>query len=152
VVAATTGLAVAMIPATVLGIDDLPDNGWLSLPVYAGLFIAMSLAVGAIAASVRSPEPIPARSDPSALRVVCAGIVGLACVAVTAVGTVVLMSAMVSGDYEPAGVGSGYTFTILVLVMTIVTSLVAWIAGRAIVHGRRRVPVAPMRAEVGVSH
>ena len=35
--------------------------------------------------------------------------------------------------------------------MTIAASLVAWIAGRAIVHGRRRVPLAPMRAEVGVS-
>jgi hypothetical protein len=35
--------------------------------------------------------------------------------------------------------------------MTIAASVAAWIAGRAIVRGRRRVPVAPMRAEVGVS-
>ena len=149
VVVATTGVAAAMIPGTVIGIDALDDHAWLSIPVYAGVFIAMALAVGAIIASMRSPEAIPSRSDPSALRVVCAGIVGLACVAVAAVGSVVLMSAMVSGEYEPAGVGSGYTFTILVLTITTVTSLVAWTAGRAIVHGRRRAPIAAIRAEIG---
>ena len=62
------------------------------------------------------------------------------------------MGAMLSSpEYAPDGVGKSYVFAIAVLTMTIAASLVAWIAGRAIVHGRRRVPLAPMRAEVGVS-
>lgn len=150
VVIATTGIAAAMIPGTLIGIDALDNYSWLSIPVYAGVFIAMALAVGAIAASMRSPESIPSRSDPSVLRVACAGIVGLACVAVAAVASPFLMGSMLSSEYAPDGVGKSYTYAILVLTMTIAASVVAWIAGRAIVHGRRRAPLA-RRAEVGVS-
>jgi hypothetical protein len=151
VVLATTGVAVAMIPGTVIGIDDLPESAWLYVPVYAGVFIAIALAVGAITESMRSPEPTPSTSHPNALRVVCAGIVGLLCVAAAAVGAPILMGAMLQSEYGTAAVGSSYTFAILVVTMTIVASLVGWVAGRAIVHGRRRAPLAPMRAEAGVS-
>jgi hypothetical protein len=147
---ATAGVAASMVPGTVISIEDLPGSAWLYVPVYAGVFIAIALAVGAIGASARSPEPTPSRSDPSALRLVCAGIVGLACVAVAAVGSPVLMGAMLSSpEYAPDGVGKSYAFATMVLAMTIAASVVAWIAGRAIVHGRR-VRLAPMRAEVGV--
>jgi len=151
VVLATTGVAVAMIPGTVIGIDDLPESAWLYVPVYAGVFIAIALAVGAITASMRSPEPTPPRTHPSVLRVTCAGIVGVVCVAAAAVGAPILMGAMLQSEYGTAAVGSSYTFAILVVTMTIVASLVGWVAGRAIVHGRRRAPLAPMRAEVSVS-
>ena len=151
IVFAVGGLAVAMIPGALINLDDLPETAWIYVPVYAGIFIAVALAVGAITASVRSPEPPPARSHPT-IRLVGAGIVGLVCVAVAAVGSPFLMGAMLSSQYAPDGVGKSYLFAIEVLTMTIGASLVAWIAGRAIVHGRRRrAPLAPMRAEVGVS-
>ena len=150
IVFAIGGLAAAMIPGALINLDDLPETAWIYVPVYAGVFIAVALAVGAITASVRSPEPLPARSHPT-IRLVGAGIVGLVCVAVAAVGSPLLMGAMLSSQYTPDGVGKSYLFAIEVLTITIGASLVAWIAGRAIVHGRRRVPLAPMRAEVGVS-
>ncbi len=150
IVFAVGGLAVAMIPGALINLDDLPETAWIYVPVYAGVFIAVALAVGAITASVRSPEPLPSRSHPT-IRLVGAGIVGLVCVAVAAVGSPFLMGAMLSSQYAPDGIGKGYLFAIEVLTMTIGASLVAWIAGRAIVHGRRRAPIAPMRAEVGVS-
>ena len=59
------------------------------------------------------------------------------------------MSAMVSGAYAPEGVGSSYTFTIVVLAITIAASVVAWIAGGAIAHGRRRTSFALQRSQVG---
>jgi hypothetical protein len=110
----------------------------------------VALAVGAIVSSVRSPESRPSRSHPT-IRVVGAGIVGLVCVAVAAVGSPLLMGAMLSSQYAPDGVGKSYLFAMEVLTITIGAGLVAWIAGRAIVHGRRRAPLAPMRAEVSVS-
>ena len=40
-------------------------------------------------------------------------------------------------------------FAVVVLAISIVASTLAWVAGRAIVHGRRRVSFTPMRAEIG---
>ena len=67
-----------MIPGALIDLDDLPESAWIYVPVYAGIFIAVALAVGAITASVRSPEPLPSRSHPT-IRLVGAGIVGLVC-------------------------------------------------------------------------
>ena len=149
---ATAGVAVSMIPGTLIGIDELPDVAWLFLPVYAGGFIAVALVVGAIGASVRPPEVVSAEleSRSSTVRMVVAGIVGVAGIAAAIVGGTLLMSTMVSGDYGPDGVSSSYTFAFVVLAACIAASTLAWVAGRAIAHGRRRVSFTPMRAEIGV--
>jgi hypothetical protein len=150
VVFATAGVAASMIPGALVSIDDLPETPWLYVPVYAGVFIAVALAVGAIGASARARQLIHSRSDPSPFRVVCAGIVGLACIAAAAVGAPILMGAMLSGSSVPDDVESSYVFASLVLAASVGTSVIAWIAGNAIVHGRRRVSFAPMRTEIGV--
>jgi hypothetical protein len=148
---ATAGVAVSMIPGTLISIDDLPESAWLYVPVYAGVFIAGTLAVGALHAVVRRPTGIDLTgARPRTIRVVFAGIVGLACIAGAAVGAPVLMSIMLSNEYEPDGVSSSYLFALLVLLISVATSVMTWVAGRAIVHGRRQVPFAPMRAEIGV--
>jgi hypothetical protein len=149
---AAASVAVSMIPGTLMSTEDLPDAPWTSLPVYAGGFIAVALVVGAIAKSARSPEVVSADLDPrpSALRMVVAGIVGTACIAAAIVGATFLMGTMLSGEYGPDGVSSSYAFAFVVLAASIVASAVAWVAGRAIAHGRRRVSFAPMRAEIGV--
>lgn len=145
---ATAGLAASMIPGTLVAIEDIPESAWLFVPVYAGVFIAVALAVGAVLAAVRSPDVAVGR--PSTLRIACAGIVGLACIAAAAVGAPFLMGAMLPAEYALDDVGSSYTFAVLVLAISIVASLVAWVAGRAIVHGRRRVSFAPVRTEISV--
>jgi hypothetical protein len=145
---ATVSVAASMIPGTVIGIDDLPEVAWLYVPVYAGVFIAVALAVGAMRVSRRASELVTPSSQPSTVRVVCAGVVGLASLAVAAVAAPVLMSGMLSGQTAPADVGSGYLFATGVVAMTTGASVVAWIAGHAIVHGRRRASLAPMQAEV----
>jgi len=149
---ATAGVAVSMIPGTMLDIETLPEHAWLILPVYAGGFIAVALVIGAIGASVRPPEVVSAElgSRPSTLRMTIAGIVGIACIAAAIVGATILMSTMLSGEYGPAGVRSSYTFAFVVLAACIVASTLAWVAGRAIAYGRRRMSFAPMRTEVGV--
>ena len=62
----TAGLAVSMLPGTVLGIDDIPESPFIYMPIYAGGFIALFLAVGAIRASMQAgggPSPgTPARA------------------------------------------------------------------------------------------
>jgi len=146
----TAGIAVSMIPGTLISIDELPESAWLYLPVYAGVFIAGTLAVGALQAAAR-PSDVPSTgSRPSTIRVVGAGIVGFACIAGAAVGSPVLMGAMLSNEYAPDGVSSSYLFALIVLAISVATSVVAWVAGRAIAHGRRRVSFSPMRAEIGV--
>jgi hypothetical protein len=147
---ATAGVAVSMIPGTLISIDELPESAWLYLPVYAGVFIAVALAVGALQAAVRPTDVASIGSRPSTVRVVCAGIVGIACIAGAAVGSPFLMGAMLSNEYAPDGVSSSYLFALLVLAISLATSVAAWVAGRAIAHGRRRVSFAPVRAEIGV--
>jgi len=146
----TVGVAVSMIPGTLISIDELPESAWLYLPVYAGVFIAVALTVGALHAALRPTDIALTESRASTIRVVCAGIVGLACIAGAAVGSPFLMGTMLSNEYAPDGVSSSYLFALLVLAVSVATSVVAWVAGRAIVHGRRRVSLAPMRTEIGV--
>ena len=147
---ATAGVAASMIPGTVIDIDDVSDSAWLFVPVYAGAFIAVALAVGAMRASRHAPEAVAPSWQPSAFRVVCAGVVGLACVAAAAVGAPILMSAMLEGQTAPDDAGSSYLFATGVVAMTIVVSVAAWIAGRAIVHGRPKVSFPPIPTEVRV--
>lgn len=143
------GVAASMIPGTVIGIDALAEYTLLTVPVYASGFVAMALAVGAIRASMRPPEVALMAARPSALRMVFAGLVGFAFVAIAVVGAVFLMSMMLSGEYGPDDVGSSYTFAIVVLATSLASSVVAWIAGRAIVNGRRRTrSFAPERSGV----
>lgn len=148
---ATAAVAVSMIPGTLISIDELPESAWLYVPVYAGVFIAATLALGALQAGMRRPTDV-ARTEPrpSTIRVVCAGIMGLACIAVAAVGSPFLMGAMLSNEYAPDDVSSSYLFALLLLVISVATSVAAWVAGRAIAHGPRRVSFAPTRAEIGV--
>jgi hypothetical protein len=146
---ATVGVAAAMVPAAVIGPDGLHEVPLLAIPVFAGWFIAPALVTGAIGASARPPDMSLPALRPSTLRIAAAGIVGIAFLAAGAVGGFLLMGAMVSGEYAPDGVGSGYTFAIVVVAMTIAASMVAWIAGGAIVHGRRRAPFVVQRSEAG---
>jgi hypothetical protein len=147
---ATAGVAVSMIPGTLMSLDDLPDAAWLYLPVYAGGFIAVTLVVGAIGASMRPPEVVSAEleSRPSTVRMIVAGIVGIAGIAAAIVGGTLLMSTMLSGRYGPDGIDSSYTFAFVVLAASIAGSALAWVAGRAIAHGRRRVPSVLVRSRV----
>jgi hypothetical protein len=147
---ATAAVAASMIPGTVIGIDDLPEVAWLHVPVYAGVFIAVALAVGAMRASLRASEPVAPSSQPSTFRVVCAGAVGLACLAVAAVGAPILMNGIIPGQAAPADAGSSYLFATGVIAMTTAASAASWIAGSAIAHGRSRVSVPSMPAEVRV--
>ena len=144
------GVATSMIPGTVLGIETLPEYAWLIVPVYAGGFIAVALAVGAIGAAMRPPEVVSVEreSQPSTVRMIVAGIVGIAGIAAAIVGGTLLMSTMLSGRYGPDGIGSSYTFAFVVLAASIVGSALAWVAGRAIAHGRRRVPSVLVRSRV----
>ena len=146
---AIAGVTASMIPGSALGMEDLVDAAWLSLPVYAGVFIAVALAVGAIRTSARSPVPDPLASHASTLRVVGAALVGVACIAAAGIGSFFLMGAMVSGDYGPDDAGRSSLFAIGMLVVTIAASEIAWIAGDAIVHGRRRVRSSMVRVGVG---
>ena len=148
---AIAGVAVSMIPGTMMSIDELPDSAWLYLPVYVGGFIAVALVVGALVASVRPAQvaSVDLASRPSTLRMLVAGIVGVVGIAAAIVGGTLLMSAMLSGDYGPDGIGSSYTFAVVVLATSIVASTLAWVAGRAMVRGRRRVSFTPVRAEIG---
>jgi hypothetical protein len=146
---ATAGVAASMIPAALISIEGLFDNPMLIIPVYAGWFVAPALAVGAIRATVRPEDVSLPAPRPSTLRIVAAGIVGIVLVAASAVAGVLLMSTMLSGQYGPDDAGSSYTFAFVVLAITIAASVVGWIAGGAIVHGRRRPSFAVMRSEVG---
>lgn len=134
----TVGVAASMIPGTSIGIEEVVEHAWVHVPVYAGGFVALALAVGALRAAVRPPDVALTEARPSTLRMALAGIVGIACVAVSAIGAVFLMGLMLSGEAAPDDVGSSYTFAVVVLAASIAASVVAWIAGRAIAHGRRR--------------
>jgi hypothetical protein len=146
--ALTAGLAVSMLPGTVLGIDDIPESPFIYMPIYAGGFVALFLAVGAIRASMRPGEAVSRDARPSTVRMVVAGIVGAVCLAAAAVASPLSMSVMDS-DYGPGAVPWGYAFGLLVVAITIAASVGAWVAGHAIVHGRRRERFARMRAVVG---
>jgi hypothetical protein len=142
------GAAASMIPGTVLGMEDLVDAAWLSLPVYAGVFLAVALVVGAIRAP-RRPPILDLLPSPSTLRVVFAALIGVVCIAAAGIGSFFLMGAMVSGDYGPDDAGQSYLFAIGMLVGTIAASEIAWIAGDAVAHGRRRVLSSAVGVEVG---
>ena len=151
IVWASGGLVASMIPTTVIGPDVASEFVWLTIPVYVGGFIAVAMVVGAIRESARAPElafPDPA-SRPSTPRMVLAGIVGVVCIAATVVGATLLMSTMLSGEYGPEGAGSSYTFAIAVLAASIASSILAWVAGRAILRRRPRRSFAPVPTEVG---
>lgn len=145
----TVGVAAAMVPAAVIGVDGLYEVPVLAIPIFAGWFIAPALATGAIRASARPADRSVPAVRPSTPRIVAAGIVGIALVAAGAVGGFLLMGTMLSGEYAPDGVGSGYTFAIVVVALTFVGSVVAWMAGGAIMHGGRRAPFVVQRSEVG---
>ena len=145
----TAGLAVSMLPGTVLGIDDIPESPFIYMPIYAGGFIALFLAVGAIRASMRPADAVSRDPRPSTPRRVVAGIVGAVCLAAAAVASPLLMSSMDMSEYGPGAVPWGYAFGLLVVAITTAASVGAWVAGHAIVHGRRRARFARMRAVVG---
>jgi hypothetical protein len=143
------GVAVSMIPGAVVRIEEVAESPVYFGPVYIGAFVAVALAVGAMWATVRRTGADPG-SRPSAIRVVGAGIVGLACVTAAAVGGPSLMGLVLSREYGSQDVAVTYTFAIAVLAISVASSVVAWVAGRAIVHGRRRrTAFAPLRTEVG---
>lgn len=141
-------LAAATIPVTLLHNMTIDFGPWLFLLFYAGLIVAVALAVGAVKASVRFP--LGDRERPSSLRIVLAGLAGLACLGAAGVATPLLLGSMVSGDYVPGEVGEAYVFAILVLAIYVGAGFAAWAAGRAIAHGRRRQPFASVRTQVGV--
>lgn len=149
VTALTAGLALSMLPGSVLGIDDLPESPFIYWPIYAGGFVALFLAVGAIRSSMRPANADSRNPRPSTLRMVAAGIVGTACLAAAAIASPILMGAIDMSDAGPGAVGWGYVFGSLVVAITSVASVGAWVAGEAIVHGRRRARFARMRAVVG---
>jgi hypothetical protein len=145
---ATAGVAASMIPGTTIGTDTLNGHAWLYLPVYVGGFAALALAVGAVRASVRPARVGSERPEPSAARMLAALVAGCACLAIAAVGSGLLMGGVLSGSYGPDGVVPSYGVTFVVLAICLAASVVAWIVGRAIVHGGRRTRFARMRAEV----
>ncbi len=145
----TAGLAVSMIPGTVIGIDDLPESPFIYMPIYAGGFVALFLAVGAIRASTWPADALSMDPRPSTPRMVVAGIVGTVCLAAATVASPLLMSSMDMSEYGPGAVPWGYAFGLLVIVITTLASLGAWVAGHAIVHGRRQARFARTRAVVG---
>ena len=145
----TAGVTVSMLPGTLIGIDDLPESPFVSWPIYAGGFVALFLAVGAIRASMRAANAVSRNLRPSTLRMVAAGIVGTACLAAAAVASPLLMGSMDMTEYGPGAVPWGYAFGLLVVAITTAASVGAWVAGDAIVHGRRRARFARMRAAVG---
>jgi hypothetical protein len=150
VVWAITSFSASMIPAAVISIEGLDTHPWLFTPIYAGGFIAPALAVWAVRASVRPSVGSESVSQPSTLRLVVAGIAGLACLAAAAVGSAFLMGVVLGGQLAPDDVASSYAVAIAVLTITVAASVVAWIAGRAIVHGRREMTSEHARAEVMV--
>jgi hypothetical protein len=147
----SAGLAASLLPGTVIGPEVPREYMWITIPVYVGGFIAVALMVGAIRASVPAAELAPAEPAvrPSTLRMVMAGIVGIACIAATVVGATLLMSTMLSGAYGPEEAGTSYTFALAVLAASIASSILAWIAGRAIVRHRPGGSFAPVPTEVG---
>lgn len=145
----TAAVAISMLPGTVIGIDDLPESPFVYLPIYAGGFIALFLAVGAIHASMRPTDAVSRDPRPSTPRMVGAGIVGVVCLSAAAVASPLLMSSMDMSEYGPGSVLWGYAFGLLVVVITTLASVGAWVAGHAIVHGGRRARFARMRAVVG---
>jgi hypothetical protein len=176
----TACVAISMIPASVMRIEDIPESPFIYLPVYSGGFIALFLAVGAIRAS-RQPrragfgDPRPSTLRPSTLRpstlrpstlrpstlrpstlpstprMVVAGIVGAACLAAAAVVSPFLMGAIGQSEYGPGAVPWGYAFGLLVIAIGVVASAAGWVAGDAIAHGGRRSEMARMRAGFGAS-
>jgi hypothetical protein len=142
-------LAAATIPVTLLGDVTIDFGPWLFLLFYAGLIAAVALAVGAVQASVRPPSPAE-HERPSSLRIVLAGLAGLACLGAAGVAAPLLLASMVSGDYGPGEIGEGYIFAILVLAIFVGASFAAWRAGLAIAHGRRRRSFASLRTQAGV--
>jgi hypothetical protein len=80
---------------------------------------------------------------------VTAGIVGTACLAAAAIASPFLMGSMDMTEYGPGAVPWGYAFGLLVVVITTAASVGAWVAGDAIVHGRRHTRFARARAVVG---
>jgi hypothetical protein len=148
----TPALGASMIPATLMSVDALRAYSWVYLPVYVAGIVALALTMGAIRAAVRPADVVPAGSAwrPGTLRIVVAGIVGAACLAAAAVASAFLMGVVLGAQAAPDDVGSSYAVAIVVLAMMVAASVVAWIAGRAIVHGgRRRTAFAPLRTEVG---
>lgn len=145
----TAGVAISMLPAAIMSMEDLRGAPIVSWPVYAGGFIALFLAVGAIRASMRPADAVSGNPRPSVPRMIAAGIVGTACLAAAAVATPILMGAIDMSDYGPGAVPWGYAFGLLVIAMAAMASMAAWVAGEAIVHGGRRTRFARIRAVVG---
>lgn len=145
----TAGVAISMLPATIMDMEDLRGAPIVSWPIYAGGFILLFLAVGAIRASMRPADAVSGNPRPSTPRMIVAGIVGTACLAAAAVASPILMGAIDMSDYGPGAVPWGYAFGLLVVAMAATASLAAWVAGEAIVHGGRRARIARMRAVVG---
>ena len=145
----TTGIVISMLPATVMSMEDLRGAPIVSWPIYAGGFILLFLAVGAIRASMRPADAVSGNPRPSAPRMVAAGIVGTACLAAAAVASPILMGAIDMSDHGPGAVPWGYAFGLLVVAMAATASMAAWVAGEAIVHGGRRARFARIRAVVG---
>lgn len=143
----TAGVAVSMLPGTVIGIEDIPESPFIYMPIYAGGFIALFLAVGAIRASTR-PRAGSREPRPSMPSMVAAGLVGTACLAAAAVASPILMGAIDMSDAGPGAVPWGYAFGLLVVAISAAASLGAWVAGDAIVHGGPRARLARMRAVV----
>jgi hypothetical protein len=145
----SAGLIASMLPTTVIGPDVPREYVWLTIPVYVGGFIAVAMVVGSIRATTPGLASADPASRPSTPRMVLAGIVGILCIAAMVVGATLLMSAMVSGEHGPEGAGPSYLFALAVLAASIASSILAWIAGRAIVRHRPGGSFAPVPTEVG---
>lgn len=133
-------------------VETVMRIGWPFVGFIVGSYVSVALAIGAIRASLRGASVGDAgtRPVPRALgaRMAGATIAGVALLGAAGVGAFFLMGAMLQEAYEPGDVGASLQFAILGTAMTVVASVLAWVVGTLIVHGRRRVVSPPEATRV----
>jgi hypothetical protein len=147
-----SSLAAAMVVGGVMLADPV-DGRWpvglqaAFLTFLAGTVLAIAIAVGALLPTAHRDRDRRPRAR--AARSLMAGVVGLVTLAAGGVVAVWMMTqGMDTGEYAPP-VDSSLAVALGMVFVLVVASLVAWGAGRVIVHGRR--PERPA-VEAAMSH
>jgi len=145
-VAACGAAVLLLVVGAAFPVETVMRIGWPFVGFIVGSYVSVALAIGAIRASLRT-DPVGTfpRHVPRALgaRMVGATVAGVALLGAAGVGSFFLMGAMLQEAYEPNDAASAGLFATLGVAMTVLASLLAWVVGTLIVHGRKRVASPP---------
>jgi Ca2+/Na+ antiporter len=144
------GVALGMIPYSLLRVETQMDLSQGFLGSIAGGIVAVCLAVGAVAAAItHDRSDVVRRFRPA--RMALAGIVGCVLLSGAAFAGFAMLGQMLPNEYDGSSVESSVVFAMLVLILLVGASALAWALGGWIVHGARRGrSPEPLAAPAGV--